>query len=80
MFRQHRNLVVPVALLAAVALLLTNVGCDDDFEEWFEDWDLPFFNGFGGGRYNDCGGCYSCGRCGGGGYYVVDDWYDSWWW
>ena len=66
----------PIVMVAAVALLVGAVGCDDDFEEMFED---AVFN-IGGWGHND--GCSSCG----GDYYYEDYYYedyyeDDWgWW
>ncbi len=76
----------PVAVVAIGALMMAGVGCDDDFEEMFEDFDLSFvspFGGYGGYGGSYCGGCpsYGCGDCGGGYYYYEEEeWWDSWWW
>ena len=75
------GLALSLALLAAGALLVGAVGCDDDdFEDFFDELD-DFIDDW---HDNDWGYSHGrqprgCGNCGGG-WYVVDEYWDVWWW
>ena len=78
MFINNRVPMLLVIVSLAAALLLGAVGCDDDWQEFLEDFDLndaieTIFGGWG--RCRSCSPCYSCGS-----RWVVEEYFDEWWW